>query len=296
MSKLLHGNEPMLWLLPNAPRWPDGPRSQFEEIVSTSGEVAKQAGNRTTLRFLAHGRAFFLKIHTGIGWREIFKNLLIGKMPVLGAGVEWTALHAVRALGIHTVTPAGYGCQGFNPARQRSFLLTEDLGESVTLESLLMAWAGLERLSREELRLKRELIRGTAQLIQRLHAHSLIHRDLYLCHIRIRIADLANHGQDGCPPLYLMDLHRTQVRTFRRTRWIVKDLGSLYFSALHIGLSKQDRFRFIREYTLRPLREELCGEGLWERVGDRAMKTRQLPQAQTKEPVGSECRSNAMIG
>jgi heptose I phosphotransferase len=117
-----------------------------------------------------------------------------------------------------------------------------------------------------------------------------------LCHIRIRIADLANHGQDGCPPLYLMDLHRTQARTFRRTRWIVKDLGSLYFSVLHIGLSKQDRFRFIREYALRPLREELSREGLWKRVGDRAMKTRQLPLAQTKELAGSECRSNATIG
>jgi heptose I phosphotransferase len=256
-------------------------------ICSTSGEVAKQAGNRKTLRFQTQDRAFYLKIHAGIGWREIFKNLVMCKMPVFGAGVEWAALHTVRALGVHTVTPAGYGSKGLSPARQRSFLLTEDLGESITLESLLKAWAGRTNLSRNEIRLKRAVIRGTAQLVKRLHSHSVIHRDLYLCHIRIRTEDLAHQIRERCPPLYLMDLHRTQVRTFRRTRWIVKDLGSLYFSALHIGLSKADRFRFIREYSLHTVREELFRRGLWKRVADRAKRTRHIPLSHTKESATS---------
>ena len=34
----------------------------------------------------------FIKLHYGVGWREIFKNLLLGRWPVLGAKNEWRAL------------------------------------------------------------------------------------------------------------------------------------------------------------------------------------------------------------
>lgn len=267
----------MVILLPNAPLHPEDSRSGFDAIFSTPGEIAKQASNRKTLRFIAQSRAFYLKTHEGIGWAEIFKNLLQFKTPVLGAEVEWTALHTVRALGINTVTPAGYGCQGINPAHQKSFLLTEDLGESVTLEFLLKHWTRQTQLTREDIRLKRALIRGTAQLARRLHSHSVIHRDLYLCHLRIRTTDLAHHA----PALFLMDLHRTRVRTFRRNRWIIKDLGSLLFSVLQTGLSRTDRLRFIGEYSQKPLREELTGSSRWKHVEHRARRTAQ--QTRTTE-------------
>lgn len=99
----------MLVLLPNAPPFPGDSRSQFDLIYSTRGHIAKQAHGRKTLRFVAQNQAFYLKTHEGIGWAEIFKNLLQFKRPVLGAEVEWNALHIVRALGINTVTPVGYG-------------------------------------------------------------------------------------------------------------------------------------------------------------------------------------------
>ena len=43
-------------------------------------------------------------------------------------------------------------------------------------------------------------------------------------------------------------------------RWRDKDLAGLYFSALHIGLTRGDKLRFLREYFDRPLRQTLAEE------------------------------------
>ena len=49
--------------------------------------------------------------------------------------------------------------------------------------------------------------------------------------------------------------HRQRAR-----RWRDKDLASLYFSALQIGLTQRDFLRFLRIYFDRPLREILREE------------------------------------
>ncbi len=57
-------------------------RDAFAEVERLQGR---------TLRTEVAGHGFFVKIHRGIGWGEIFKNLLTAKLPVLGAGQEWRA-------------------------------------------------------------------------------------------------------------------------------------------------------------------------------------------------------------
>jgi heptose I phosphotransferase len=44
------------------------------------------------------------------------------------------------------------------------------------------------------------------------------------------------------------------------TRWRNKDLASLYFSVLEIGLTRRDLLRFVRLYFDAPLRETLRRE------------------------------------
>ena len=44
------------------------------------------------------GSHYFAKIHHGVGWREILKNLLHLKLPVLGAENEWRALNLLPRL------------------------------------------------------------------------------------------------------------------------------------------------------------------------------------------------------
>ena len=53
---------------------------------------------------------------------------------------EVRAIRAVAAAGIDTLTIAGYGCRGANPARQQSFLVTDELSDTVSLEELGEAW------------------------------------------------------------------------------------------------------------------------------------------------------------
>lgn len=57
-------------------------------------------------------------------------------------------------------------------------------------------------------------------------------------------------------------------------RWLVKDVGGLYFSALNIGLSKRDLFRFMKAYSGKSLHLTLSqDEVFWRKVKSRALST-----------------------
>lgn len=234
----------------------------FERIMTLPGEVFRDVKGRTTLRFQAGGRAYFLKRHTGVGWREIFKNLVSLRAPVLGAGNEHAAIHRLGELGVATLREAGFGQRGWNPARRESFLITEELAGMTSLEDLCRDWP------REppEAGFKRALIAEVARIARVLHENGVNHRDFYLCHF---LFDPASPPQ--APRLSVIDLHRAQLRRRTPERWRVKDLGALYFSAMDIGLTRRDRLRFLKIYRARPLRDILAREaGFWEKVAGRA--------------------------
>jgi heptose I phosphotransferase len=73
--------------------------------------------------------------------------------------------------------------------------------------------------------------------------------------------------------LFLIDLHRVQFRKRVPQRWKIKDLASIYFSALDVGLTQRDCLRFIRIYTGEPLREALSRDKrLWHKVDKRSIR------------------------
>ena len=109
-------------------------RDPFAEAEKLEGEEFRRVKSRRTFRFEAEGRGFFAKIHRGVGWREIWKNLLMGKRPVLGAGSEFRALNRLRELGVETMTPCAFGERGWNPAKIESFLITAELKNMVSLK------------------------------------------------------------------------------------------------------------------------------------------------------------------
>jgi heptose I phosphotransferase len=104
------------------------------------GEVYRELEGRRTLRTEVDGNGFFVKIHRGIGWGEIFKNLLTAKLPVLGAGQEWQAIQRLQEVGVPTMTAVAYGERGSNPADQHSFIVTEELAPTVSLEDFSIDW------------------------------------------------------------------------------------------------------------------------------------------------------------
>ena len=76
-------------------------------------------GARHTSWLERGGRRFYLKVHRGVGWGEIWKCWLQGKCPVVDARPEVEALGRLSALGLAVPRLAGYGVRGANPARRQ---------------------------------------------------------------------------------------------------------------------------------------------------------------------------------
>jgi heptose I phosphotransferase len=76
-----------------------------------------------------------------------------------------------------------------------------------------------------------------------------------------------------------MDLHRVQIRRKVPTRWLLKDLAGLYFSAWDIGLTQRDLLTFVREYK-GGLHDFCAQRQWWQRV---EAKARRLYQKQHRE-------------
>ncbi len=108
---------------------------------ATPAQIYRNKEGRKTLRFQLGQRSYFLKLHSGVGWAEIFKNLLQGRLPVLGAGNEYRAVQALRRIDVDTMSVAAYASEGRNPARQRSMIVTDDLVGTVSLEDYCRDWA-----------------------------------------------------------------------------------------------------------------------------------------------------------
>ncbi len=240
------------------------PETDWSAICSLEGEVFKRIQNRRTFRIERGGQGFFVKCHRGVGWREILKNLFSLRLPVLGAGNEWRAIHRLRELGVETMAPVAYGREGWNPAGQRSLLVTEELQGCISLERYCQGW----RDAPPAPVVKRVLIRRLARIARTLHENGVNHRDFYICHFLMR---QPWDGSDAGLHLYVIDLHRVQCRSRTPRRWIVKDIGSLYFSAMELNLTRRDLLLFMREYRQRPLRQIFADEaGFWRQVQQRA--------------------------
>lgn len=241
----------------------------FSKVSELNGDVYRDVKGRRTLRFEFAQRRFFAKIHAGVGWAEIIKNLLILKMPILGAENEWCAIEKLRTLGLATMTAVGFGSRGWNPATRQSFILTEALENTISLEDYCAQWPQ----HKPSYALKRSLIIELARISQVLHSNGLCHRDYYLCHFLLHDEAAFSAGQIDTPSLSLIDLHRALIRRKLPTRWVVKDVAGLYFSALHIGLNRHDFLRFVRLYSGKSLRESFAQDAkFWQRVQRRALQ------------------------
>jgi len=253
-------------------------RDQFDQLMAMEGRIYKNLPGRKTLRFSAQDKSYFIKIHRGVGWKEIFKNILQLRLPVLGAKNEWVALQRLEHLGIKTMKAAGFGSKGCNPARRQSFIITEDLGESISLAEFCRNWKNTP----PDPALKRQLIKEIASLAKRMHDNGINHRDFYLCHLRFKTDDPPTPAHAA---IHVMDLHRAQLRGHTPQRWAIKDIAGLYFSSMDTGLSRTDLLRFIKTYRAQSLRDILAtNQSFWRKVGQRAFHLYRNAAPQRGEP------------
>lgn len=260
---------------PFAQQWKN--KDPFLEAEKLQGEIFRALEARKTLRFTLLDKSYFIKIHRGVGWFEIIENLIRLRLPVLGAANEYLAIKKLQQLNIDTMKIAGYGIKGSNPARQQSFIITEDLINTISLEDYCRDW----KKQLPDFELKSLLISKLAYISRTLHQNGINHRDYYICHFLLDMASGSNPDTNKPDPenlkISLIDLHRAQLRQQTPERWLVKDIASLYFSAMDIGLTRRDFYRFMTLYNNCCLRDclskhinfwnrvELQGQKLWQR-------------------------------
>lgn len=247
-----------------AAQLPEG--DPFQQLQAMEGKVYREVKGRKTLQFSLGGRSFFVKNHSGVGWAEILKNLVQLRLPILGAENEWRAISKLESLGLSTMTAVAYGNRGWSPASRQSFIVTEDLIDTVSLEDHCRGW----RKNAPRFSFKQGLLREIARISRTLHGGGVCHRDYYLCHFLMPTA-AAGGSAGNAPELFLIDLHRALIKDPLAMRWIIKDISGLLYSAMDIGLTRRDYFRFIREYDKTNLREALTKNGaFWMAVFKRA--------------------------
>jgi len=244
-------------------------------------DIYRDKEGRKTLRFEYGGKPWFLKLHTGIGWPEVIKNLLQLRLPVVSARNEYRAVLALRQAGVPTLDVAAYARQGINPAAVCSMIVTAELTATVSLEHYCANWA----VQPPAPAIRMRLIRALADSARRMHELGINHRDFYLCHFHLDQLSL-QEAQTRC---YLIDLHRAQIRAHTPRRWRIKDLAGLYFSAMDCGLTRRDLLRFIRHYGAGQPRPLPVGDKrLWRQVERQA--TRLYRKAHGREPPAVRAR------
>lgn len=211
----------------------------FERVMQLDGEIFRAVKNRKTLLFRHNGQAYFLKTHCSITYKELLKNLLQCRRPVLSAKNEWHAIQYLEEKGILLPSIVGYGEKSlFFPWQKVSFLMTRALLNTISLETLTFQF--------EKPVIKWRLIREMAKMVRCMHQNNMVHRDLYLCHFLLDEKTLRTQQ----PLLYLIDLHRALI--FSKTlknKWIIKELAGLFYSAVGKNLSKTDYWRFWTIYS-----------------------------------------------
>ena len=212
----------------------------FAKAFALEGEVFRCVKNRKTLRFRWQGRDYFIKMHRGVGWREIFKNLLQLKKPVLGASNEYLAIRKLESLGVDTMSVYAFAQRGRNPAKRESFLITGALENKTSLEDFCRNW----KTEKPDFRLKHRLIAALARVCSAMHFSGLNHRDCYLCHFLLDNAAFAR----GEIRLFVLDLHRAELRKTIPRRMQVKDLAGIFCSSMDLGLTRRGALRVMVEY------------------------------------------------
>ena len=214
----------------------------FAVIEQQPGEVFRQLEQRKTQSFSYKNKNYFFKLHSGMSWAECFKNLLQGKLPVISAINAWRALNLMQQNGVAVARPVAYADQMGWPPTRRSFIVMSAIENFIDLENLVIEgrWKKLNRSQQDK------LIIEVARMTQAMHKQGINHRDCYLCHFLLDKNWLDD--TTGLPMISMIDFHRARIKSPIVKKWLIKDLGALYYSAMNTQLSQRQAWLFIKTY------------------------------------------------
>ena len=211
-------------------------------MEDTTGRVVRRLKDRENvileLPHPHHGtaRAYLKRHHSSdpLGW--MWAKLRRGSFVSPGRR-EASNIPRLERAGVRTMRLIAAGERFRQPWSVDSFVLTEEVPGAVQLDHFLRRrFTDLkEKSQRTELR---QLVAAVAEVTRRFHEAGYNHRDLYCCHFLIREPKPARFA------VHMIDLQRVQHRRRWRTRWLVKDLSQLNYSAPREIVSRTDRLRF----------------------------------------------------
>lgn len=152
--------------------------------------------------------------------------------------VEFAVAMQLAAFGIGAPKTICYGEQWAGLFETRSFNITEKIPNAEALERKLPdCFTG--QATGENLKIRRDFIARLAGFIKEFHETGYRHRDLYFSHIF--------YGDDG--RFYLIDLARAFKPIILDSRFRIKDIAQIHYSAPARHFSKTDRLRFFLRYS-----------------------------------------------
>ncbi|MHC4751008.1 MAG: lipopolysaccharide kinase InaA family protein, partial [Planctomycetota bacterium] len=166
------------------------------------------------------------------------KNWLPARSRKSCSFLEFTSADELAAAGINTPNTIAYGEQWGALFEKRSFIITEKIPDSESLERKLPDCFGGPATA-ENLKMRRNFITRLAGFIKKFHETNYRHRDLYFSHIF--------YSDDG--KFYLIDLARAFRPIVLHRRFQIKDIAQIYYSAPAQHFSNTDRLRFYIGYT-----------------------------------------------
>jgi hypothetical protein len=209
-----------------------------DDFFSLDGEVVRSVPGRTTRRVELKspggaGLIVYLKCYEcALPWLQRWFGLNNPNEKSLESLNEWRQIHALRELGFRTAAPVAAGWQIGNAGAIRSFVMTAEISCAVQGYDFLAAHSDSKW---------RDLIQGIAGLARRFHQAGFIHKDFYLNHIFV------SERSNGLE-LTLIDLQRVLGPGSFRTRWLIKDFGSMLYAFEKAGARRFSLLRLFKLY------------------------------------------------
>lgn len=196
------------------------------------------AGYRTRTQFDINSPAttLFLKRYVTPPALTQLKNWVTHRKRISFGYCDFQHTSKLASFGINTPKTISYGQQWGLLFEKRSFAISEKIPNAKSLERQLPDCFN-SPATPENLKLRRRFIVELAAFIKKFHEYGYCHRDLYLAHIF-----LDENGQ-----FYLIDLARCFKPVLLGSRFRMKDIAQLYYSAPRSFFSRTDRMRFYLE-------------------------------------------------
>ncbi len=171
----------------------------------------------------------FLKRYQNVPKSRQIENWLSRGKRISTMACDLEPAEDLRKLGINTPGIVAFGQDWSDLFEKRSFIITEKIPDSASLE---------EKLPDGFSRRRKNFIESLAEFVRKFHKTGYRHRDLYLCHIFCNL-----QGQ-----FTLIDLNRVFKPFVFSRKYRIKDLAQLYYSAPGKIFTKADKLRFFLAY------------------------------------------------